>query len=110
MPGLEPHTVKLPPYGKGPPETPISAGFLICRSARPSLYLLNAIGVHPEPGAPAAAVAAAGRDRIRPFIADVLVLEEVQRFSTLHTSEPEALQMEHVEEGEAVIHVFKGVV
>jgi len=75
--------------------------------ARPSLDLLNAIGAHPGSRASTAGVAAAGGDGIWPLNADIRLVE-VQGFPPLDTGKPQALYVALVEEGVAVVHVFKG--
>src|SRR5688572_16660382 len=70
---------------------------------RPPLDLEDAVAVIPPAGAPVAAVATARRDGIRAFDADVCLVE-VEGIAPLFPAcrEPEALQVELMEEGEAV--------
>ena len=59
-----------------------------------------------KPAAPTADVSAAGQNRVRPFDADIRLVE-VQCVSVLHPPEAEALQVKLVEQGEAVVHIFE---
>ena len=78
-------------------------------STRPSLQLLDAVGMHPETAAAAPDVAAAGRNWVRPLNTDIRLVK-VQGFAEFNAPVAESLQVELVEQREAIIHVFEGEV
>src|SRR5262249_10895191 len=74
---------------------------------RPALQLLDAVGVHPETAATTADIATTRGDGVRPGKTDIRLVQ-VQGFAAFDAAVAEALQMELVEQGEAIVHVFKG--
>ena len=62
--------------------------------------------MHPESAATAADVAAAGQNGVRSFYADVRLIK-VQSLAVFYPSVAQALDMELVEQGETVVHVFE---
>src|SRR6516225_4418817 len=74
----------------------------------PPLQLKDAIPMVPPAGAPVPVVAAAGRNGIRSLNADIRLVKVKCVAPLLSTgSEPQSLQVELVEQGEAVVHVFE---
>src|SRR5262249_35483221 len=75
---------------------------------RPPLQLKYGVPMIPPAGAPVPVVAAAGGNGVRPLDADISFVE-VKRIAPLFTtgSEPKPFQVELVEQGEAVVHVFE---
>src|SRR5919109_1790878 len=68
---------------------------------RPALQLLDTVGVHPETAATTADVATTGGYGVRPFNTDIRLVK-VQGFSAFDAAVTEALQVELVEQGEAI--------
>src|SRR5437763_11699253 len=75
---------------------------------RPPLDLEDTVAVVPPAGAPVPVVAAARRNGVRTLDADVRLVE-VEGVAPLLAArgEAEALEVELVEEGEAVVHVLE---
>src|SRR5580704_9308578 len=83
-------------------------GLFLDLRGRPPLQLEDAVPMVPPAGASVPVVAATGRNGIRPLNADIRLVEIKSIASLLSTSsEPQPLQVELVEQGEAIVHIFE---
>src|SRR6202158_3396739 len=83
-------------------------GLFLDLRGRPPLQLEDAVPMVPPAGASVPVVAAAGGNRIRPFDAYICLVEVKSIAPLLSTGgEPQPLQVELVEQREAVVHVLE---